>query len=156
MEHRDYMARAIALSRSEMRDKGMRPFAAVIVKDGEIVAEACNDVLASHDPTGHGEVRAIRAAAMKLATPDLSGCVMYSTAEPCAMCAAVVWWSRLDKLYYGVTLDDCAAIGIHADGLIEEVSRPIKERKLPSEQLLHDEANAVLQEWSRTPGFRTF
>lgn len=152
MSSREIMAYAIELSRREMREKGHSPFAAVIVRDGEIVGEGCNDTATSHDPTGHGEVVAIRDATRRLGTADLSGCEIYTTCEPCSLCVAAIWWAKLDKMYYANTLEDCARLGVDCQPLMDEVSKPIAARRLPTERIMAEEAHAVFDEWA-VPGF---
>ena len=80
---------------------GGGPFGAVIARNGEIVATGTNRVTANMDPTAHAEVSAIRAAAAKLGTFDLSGCEIYTSCEPCPMCLGAIYWARLDRIYYG-------------------------------------------------------
>ena len=87
------------------------PFGSVIVKDGEVVASGHNRVLVDHDSTAHGEVTAIRNAETYLGTHDLSGCVLYTTGEPCPMCLAACMWANIDTVYYGCTIADNALIG---------------------------------------------
>lgn len=87
------------------------PFGSVVVKDGEIVGRGHNQVVLLKDPTCHGEMQAIRDACRRLGTFDLSGCVLYTTGEPCQMCLTACLWARLDKVYYGCTIADNAAIG---------------------------------------------
>ena len=153
MTPKEIMARAIEISRTEMKTKGYRPFAAIIVKDGEIVAEGCNDTVESFDPTGQGEVVAIRNATRKLKTADLSGHEIYTTCEPCSLCVAAIWWAKLDKMYYANTLEDCLDIGLDCTPLEREVSRPIADRDLPTERILAAEAYQVFEEWKQTPAF---
>ena len=76
------------------------PFGTVIVKDDKIISRGHNHVLSKNDPTCHGEIDAIRKAAKKLKTYDLSGCVLYTTAEPCHMCLCACMWANIDKIYY--------------------------------------------------------
>ncbi len=77
------------------------PFAAVVVREGQIVGEGVNTVTARHDPTAHGEVNAIRAACKALDSFSLAGCKLYTSCEPCPMCLAACYWARLDAIYYG-------------------------------------------------------
>ena len=91
------------------------PFGAVIVKGGEIVGRGHNRVVAKNDPTCHGEMEAIRDACKKLGTFDLSGCVLYTTGEPCPMCMGAILWANIDKVYYGCTVDDTDEIGFRDD-----------------------------------------
>ncbi len=87
------------------------PFGSVVVRDGEIVGQGHNRVLADNDPTCHGEVAAIRDACSKLGTYDLTGCELYTTGEPCPMCLFACLWANVDKVYYGCTIEDNALIG---------------------------------------------
>jgi guanine deaminase len=152
----ELMKKAIEMSRNAVTNAGHRPFAALIVKDGEIVGEGLNDTPSSHDPTAHGEVLAIRDATRRLGTEDLSGCEIYTTCEPCSLCVAAIWWARIDKMYYAATLDDCEEIGIGVDGLVEEISRPVSGRTLPAERILGEDARAVLNEWMKSSAYRQF
>ncbi len=87
------------------------PFGTVIVKDGVIVGRGHNMVLANNDSTAHGEITAIRNAEQALGTYDLSGCVLYTTGEPCPMCLAACMWANIRHVYYGCTIADNAVIG---------------------------------------------
>jgi tRNA(adenine34) deaminase len=94
------MDQALAEARAA-GDRGEVPVGCVIVADGRIVARAGNRTLADKDPTAHAEMLAIRAAAAALGSERLTGCDLYVTLEPCAMCAAAVSFARLRRLYYG-------------------------------------------------------
>lgn len=152
----EFMRRAIDLSRSRMRAEGCAPFAAVIVKDGAIVGEGVNSVENNHDATSHGEVEAIRDAGRRLGTWDLSGCELYTTCEPCEMCVAAMFWSKVSRLYYANTLADCEAIGFKLEPLRDAVRRPVEGRALPATRLLPAEAHEVLAEWAASPGYTPF
>ena len=106
----EFMRKAIALSIENVKNGG-GPFGAVIVRDNEIVATGVNRVTANCDPTAHAEVSAIREAAGKLGTFDLSGCEIYTSCEPCPMCLGAIYWAHLDKMYYGNTKSDAKEIG---------------------------------------------
>lgn len=110
MSHDDWMLRAIEQARAGVA-AGQSPFGAVIVRDGRLVAEAHNEVVRTRDPTAHAEVVAIRRGAAALGGIDLRGCVMYTTCEPCPMCAAAIHWAKLEAVYYGATIADAAAAG---------------------------------------------
>ena len=86
-------------------------FGAVILKDGEVVASSHNTVIESKDPTAHAEVNAIRKACRVLNTHDLSGCVLYTSAEPCPMCLSAIIWANIKKVYYANTRSDADKIG---------------------------------------------
>ncbi|GGE04469.1 tRNA-specific adenosine deaminase [Tsuneonella deserti] len=95
----DPMRRALTLAR-EAAEAGEVPIGAVVVKDGTIVGEARNAPRATHDPTAHAEIAAIRAAAATLGNERLSGCELYVTLEPCAMCAGAIVHARIGRLVY--------------------------------------------------------
>ena len=88
------MRRAIALGMENVRTGGGGPFAALVARDGQIVAEGVNRVTATNDPTAHAEVVAIREACRKLGAFQLSGCDLYTTCEPCPMCLGAIYWAR--------------------------------------------------------------
>ena len=98
-----FMREAIKLS-AESVQSGGGPFGAVIVRNGEIIARGENRVTVCNDPTAHAEVSAIREAAARMGTYDLSGCEIYSSCEPCPMCLGAIYWARLDRLYYALAL----------------------------------------------------
>lgn len=98
------------------------PFGSVIVKDGEIVGQGHNRVLANNDPTCHGEMEAIRDACRNLGTHDLTGCELYTTAEPCPMCLGAVLWSNMDAVFYGCTREDSAEIGFRDDAFYRQLN----------------------------------
>ena len=111
MGHDDFMRQAIALAVGNVKNGG-GPFGAVIVKDGRVVATGVNRVVPNNDPTAHAEVNAIRAACVKLGTFNLSGCVLYTSCEPCPMCLGAIYWAHIDKIYYGATQHDAAAVDL--------------------------------------------
>jgi len=92
---------------------GQTPFGACIVKKGKIIACEHNVVWKTKDITAHAEVTAIRAACLKLNSIDLSGCVLYSTCEPCPMCFSAIHWARIEKVYYGARIADAKRAGFH-------------------------------------------
>ncbi len=94
---------ALALEQAaEARDLGEVPVGAVVVSaDGEVLARAGNRTLALRDPTAHAELLAIRAACARLDSERLTGCDLYVTLEPCAMCAAAISFARIRRLYFG-------------------------------------------------------
>ncbi len=98
----DPMARALALAREAAAD-GEVPIGAVVVKDGAVIGEGRNAPRRDHDPTMHAEIAAIRAAAKALGYERLTGCELWVTLEPCAMCAGAIVHARLARLYYAAS-----------------------------------------------------
>ena len=125
------MRKAIELSIENVANGG-GPFGAVIAKNGEIIATGVNRVTASCDPTAHAEVSAIRAAAAKLGTFDLSGYEIYTSCEPCPMCLGAIYWARLDKMYYANNKTDAKNIGFDDSFIYDELELKPENRKLPS------------------------
>ena len=99
-----FLQRCIELSR-QVRDSGKHPFAALVVDArGEIVAEAGNDSLPpTGDPTRHAELVAAALAARRLSPEELAGCTLYSSAEPCAMCAGAIYWCGIGRVVYALS-----------------------------------------------------
>lgn len=147
MTKEELMRKAIELSIENINNGG-GPFGAVIAKNGEILATGVNRVTDSCDPTAHAEVSAIRAAAKKLNSFDLSGYEIYSSCEPCPMCLGAVYWARLDKLYYGNTKHDAKVIGFDDSFIYEELELKKEDRKLKSEELLGSEAIKAFNMWA--------
>lgn len=107
---------AIERARQTMNANIGGPFGAAIVDaDGNVIAVNSNRVLCDHDPTAHAEVTAIREAAKKLGTHDLSGCTMYATGYPCPMCLGAMIWANIKKCYFGVLPTDAERIGFRDD-----------------------------------------
>ncbi len=146
MTNEELMREAIRLSEENVNNGG-GPFGAVIARDGEIVATGVNRVTASHDPTAHAEVNAIREACRRLGTFDLSGCEIYSSCEPCPMCLGAIYWAHIGKLYYGNNKTDAKNIGFDDSFIYEELELPRDRRRLPSESLLSDEAAEAFRKW---------
>ncbi len=145
------MRRAIALSGAQSKTGDGGPFGAVVARDGRIVAEGVNCVTATHDPTAHAEIVAIRAACQELGTFTLAGCAIYASCEPCPMCLAAIYWARLDRLYFANTRTDAAAIGFDDAHIYAELARPIDAGAIPAVRLLADEARAALAAWTANP-----
>ncbi|MFS2035554.1 nucleoside deaminase [Polaromonas sp. CT11-55] len=152
--HDDYMRRAIELARSGSAAGHGGPFGCVIVKDDVIVGESCNRVVSSTDPTAHGEIMAIRAAAKQLGSHDLSGCEVYNISVPCPMCMAAMYWARISKIYYCCKPEDAETIGFDNAEIDRQLARPLHERSIPAQEMpqLHPEAWAVYEEWARRAG----
>ena len=142
-----FMREAIRLSLENINKGEGGPFGAVIVKDGRIIAEGSNKVTSANDPTAHAEVEAIRAACRILNTFTLAGCDIYTSCEPCPMCLSAIHWARIEKIYYGNSRQDAAALNFDDEFLYDEIGKEIHERKIPMLRLLNDEAKIVFKAW---------
>ena len=147
----EFLRRAIALAVENVQSGAGGPFAAVVVRDGQIVGEGVNTVTTGNDPTAHGEVNAIRAACSALDAFTLAGCQLYTSCEPCPMCLAACYWARLDSIYYGSSAADAARAGFDDALLYAEFRKSPVERTLPTTPLLSNEAWAAFAAWLASP-----
>jgi len=145
------MRRAIALATENARSGGRGPFAALVVREGKVIAEGANLVTSANDPTAHAEITAIRRACAALKHFQLRGCEIYCSAEPCPMCLAAIYWSRAERIYFGASRHDAAAIGFDDVRIYREVAQPVERRELPTQQLLRQEALESFREWENNP-----
>ena len=140
------MLRAIELSMISLKEDG-GPFGCVIVKNNEIISEGFNEVTNKNDPTAHAEIVAIRNACNKLNTFNLKGTQMFTSCEPCPMCLSAIYWSHIDKIYYGNNRKDAAKIGFDDSYIYDELSLDLNKRKIPLEQINEIEAIKAFEEW---------
>lgn len=145
------MRRAIVLSREKMEQGAGGPFGAVIVRNGEILAEGWNRVTSDNDPTAHAEMVAIRRAAAAIGDFSLSGCEIYSSCEPCPMCLSAIFWAHIERVYFAADRADAARAGFDDDILYRELSAPPDARRVRLVRLLPDEAGEVFAAWMRKP-----
>ena len=140
------MGEAIRLANESVRHGG-GPFGAVIVKDGKIIVGSSNSVTIDNDPTAHAEVNTIREACRKLGTFDLTGCRIYTSCEPCPMCLGAIYWSHIERIYYGNTRKDARDIDFADDFIYEELDKSLDERTVPIIPMMRDEALETFRLW---------
>jgi xanthine phosphoribosyltransferase len=145
-QDKKFMQIAIDASVENVKNGG-GPFGAVIVKNGELIATGVNRVTANSDPTAHAEVSAIRNACQKLGTFKLDGCVIYTSCEPCPMCLSAIYWSGINKIYYGNTAVDAKDIDFDDQFIYDEIDKPADSRNIPSICLLRHEAQRAFRDW---------
>lgn len=155
MNHSDqevrFIREAIELAKIHSRSGEGGPFGVVIVKQGSIVGRGWNEVVSTNDPTAHAEVVAIRSACQKLGVFNLSGCVLYSSCEPCPMCLGAIYWARIDRIVFAAGRADAAAVGFDDDYIYREIQLPRMTRSISMTQFLRDEAVEVMRAWSDLP-----
>lgn len=142
------MRRAIELAQSGVDSNAGGPFGAVVVKDGEIIAEGWNRVTSTNDPTAHAEIVAIRNACERLNTFQLDDCVIYTSCEPCPMCMGAIYWARPSQVFYAGTREDAASVGFDDQFIYDEIEKAMDERRMKIINLLRDEAIIVFQNWA--------
>lgn len=137
---------AIDEARRGMQNNHGGPFGAVIVKDGEIIATAHNEVLSSKDPTAHAEILAIRRASQKLKQFDLSDCEIYTTSQPCPMCLAAICWARIKRIHYGTTTEEVANVGFD-DSNIYRILKGEQSSGIEFMTIEREACQELLKEW---------
>jgi len=151
--HENFIRRAIELSaKASLEYSTGGAFGAVIVKDGKIVAEGMNRVVASHDPTWHAEMEVIRSACITLQSFKLPGCILYTSDEPCPMCLATSYWAGISEIYYAASCDDAKQYGNFDDAFIyEQLALPKDQRSIKQTQILRKEAVEVWKKYHNKP-----
>jgi len=146
------MRRAIELSEQALRDGTGRPFGAVIVKDGVIIAEGTASQTLEHDPTWHAEIDAIRKAGRVLKTHDLTGCSIYASSEPCPMCAFAINLACIDQIVFGApAFPDRLWGGYKYPFTPEQAALPTLKRDLPARQMMAEEAQRIVDQETVRP-----
>jgi tRNA(Arg) A34 adenosine deaminase TadA len=151
------MRRALAEARRNLIRPDGGPFGACIVRGGRVIAAARNTVLARRDPTCHAEVNAIRQAARRLGTHELSGCRIFSTTEPCPMCFAAIHWAAIDEVVYGTRIAEVARLGFRELSISNRTMRRLGggTARIVGGFLL-EECRALLREWAARRPARTY
>lgn len=148
VDHEKFMRQALLMAKRGVR-LGQTPFGACIVKDGRVVSVAHNRVWRDRDITAHAEIVAIRQACKKLRTIDLSGCMIYSTCEPCPMCFSACHWARIKTIFFGARIRDAWQAGFHEMPISNQEMRQRghSEVKIIGD-CLRDEAMALFAFWA--------
>ena len=149
--HERFMRRAIELAQRGVDDGLGGPFGCVIVRNGEIVGEGCNEVTSTNDPTAHAEVVAVREACRNLNSFQLTGCDVYTSCEPCPMCLGAIYWARPARIFVAGTREDAAAAGFDDELFYSEIEKPNDDRQLKMESLLREESQKVFESWLQKP-----
>ncbi len=156
MDHNGWMMLAIEQARAGIA-AGQSPFGSVIVRGGELVTANHNEVWHRCDPTAHAEIVNIQAAAKKLGTIDLAGCTLYSTCEPCPMCASAIHWAKLDAVYYGASIADAQKAGFTELTLpIGDVYRIGRSDVRVTPGMMQAQCAKLFDEWLAHQGHRAY
>jgi guanine deaminase len=146
-----FMARAIQLSIENVHSGYGGPFGAVVVRDGKIIAENVNRVTSTNDPTAHAEVLAIREACTKLGVFELVDCELYTSCEPCPMCLGAIYWAHISGIWFANSAEDAAEIGFDDSFIYSELKLPHPQRRIPTRQMMREEASAAFRAWAEKP-----
>lgn len=150
MSDTHWLNEAIRLAEANVADGG-GPFGALIVRGDELIATGVNRVTPTLDPTAHAEVVAIRAACAKLGDFRLSGCVLFSSCEPCPLCLSAALWARVERVRYAADRDDAAEVGFDDRAFYELFDHPRHSWPMAVSQVLADERAAPFQAWLSKP-----
>jgi guanine deaminase len=150
----DYLAKAIELALHNVKEGG-RPFASVIVRDGQIIFTGMNLSAQSKDPTAHAEILAIRAASQVLNSESLKGCAIYTTCEPCPMCLGALYWAELDLVVFAVSGEEASRFYYaerryhRPENFYAQYALPFTERRLPMRLERREEGIELFQLWKK-------
>lgn len=150
------MREAIGKAREGLAS-GQTPFGACIARDGKVISCEHNRVWETTDITAHAEITAIREACRKLGSVDLSGCVIYSTTEPCPMCFSAIHWARIGKVVFGTGIADADEAGFNELAISNEHMREAGGSPVQIVRgFMRDECLELFREFARRPGKRTY
>src|SRR5258706_12830801 len=144
-----FMQEAIERAVENVRSGRGGPFAAVVVKEGRVIAAGANCVTSTNDPTAHAEVTAIREACRVLGTFQLTGCEIYTSCEPCPMCLGAIYWARPNRVYFGATAGDAAAAGFDDSFIYDELKREPSERRIPLDPCMREAGLEPFRVWKQ-------
>ena len=150
-EDRKYLEMAIETAGKNI-DSGGGPFGSVVVRGGEIVSVSGNRVVPDSDPTAHAEVSAIRKAATKLGTYDLSDCTIYASCEPCPMCLGAIYWAGIRRVVYASDRYSAAAAGFSDEMIYREINLDNSEKSIKMDRGLSMEGETVFEKWDKFAG----
>lgn len=150
-----FLQQAIAMAIENVRRDG-GPFAALVVKEGEVIATGCNQVTRTNDPTAHAEIVAIREACRALGSFQLTGCEVYASCEPCPMCLGALFWARPARVYFAATAADAAAAGFEDSFIYRQLETPHAERSIPMIQVMDERAAWPFEEWVNRADRKTY
>ena len=147
-DKKHFMNKAVEAGLEAIHKKEGGPFGAVVVKDDKIIGYGKNQVEKETDPTAHAEVVAIRNACKNLGDRDLTGCILYSSCEPCPMCFGAIYWANISKVYYGCSIIDSSGIGFRDRFIYEEIKLDHEKRESPFDQIYREDCLQPFKEWA--------
>ena len=144
-DDQQHLHHAVQLAQANVAAGG-RPFGAVLVRDGEVLVEAVNEIHLSQDPTAHAEMLAIRAASQQLG-PRLEGCVIYASGQPCPMCLSAMYLCGISRVVFAASNEVAAPFGLSTAAIYQQMALPLAEQKLPVQHLPQATMQALYGEW---------
>jgi len=147
----DFMREALTLARANVAEGG-RPFGAVLVRDGKVLARAANRIHATNDPTAHAELLAIREAAQRSGSPRLDGAIVYASGHPCPMCLAAMHLCGVTRAYYAYSNEDGEPFGLSTAAVYAQMALPPARQTLVVEPLRPDGEDGLYEAWKAMRG----
>lgn len=145
--HDNHLQRAITLAAANVENGG-RPFGAVIVRHGEVIAEAVNTLHLSGDPTAHAELNAIRDVSLRLGNQVLRECVVYASGQPCPMCLSAMYLTGVREVYFANSNQDGERFNLSTAAIYQQLQQPLDNQSLPIHHCPHPEGLALYQRWA--------
>ena len=124
------MRQAVQLAHANQQ-RGGRPFGAVIVRDGAVIATGVNEIVQLHDPSAHAEMQAIRSATHLAQDPSLAGCTIYASGHPCPMCLAAIVMTGMERVFFAFDNVDAAPYGLSSEGTYQRLRLSLSPPPLP-------------------------
>jgi guanine deaminase len=146
-----FIRQVIEMATENVR-RGGGPFAALVVREGIVIAAGVNQVTRANDPTAHAEIVAIREACRVLGHFQLTGCEVYASCEPCPMCLGALYWARPERVSFAATHDQAAAAGFDDAFIYNQIYVPPSERSIPMFHVIDENAKRPFEEWVNQPG----
>jgi tRNA(Arg) A34 adenosine deaminase TadA len=148
-----YLLESIRLAMDTVRERRTWPFGAVLVRDGQVLARAVNEVDALCDPSAHAEMQAVRAAARAQGSTDLGGSTVYASGYPCPMCLTAMYLAGVKKVFYAYSNEDGAPYDLSAERGYLEIARPPEQREMKLEGLrVRPEGEDLYEAWRKVHG----
>lgn len=127
--HEGFLRQALELAAENVSRNG-RPFGAVIVREGVVLATGVNELQSTGDPTTHAELQAIRGACRQAANPRLDGCVIYASGHPCPMCLSAIHLTGIQEVYYAYSLQEGEPYGLSSADIYDQMAKPTAQQRV--------------------------
>jgi guanine deaminase len=147
IQHAPFVRQVIELAKEKMMKGNGGPFAALIVKNGKVIAQGWNQVTTTNDPSAHAEVVAIRNACKKLNSFQLEDCIIYASCEPCPMCFGAIYWARPAAVVFAASAADAARAGFDDAFIYRELDAPLSKRKIAFSKIADSKSKEPFDLW---------
>lgn len=150
-EHERFVEQVVRMAEESARSGLGGPFAALVVRDGEVIGRGVNRVTSALDPTAHAEVQALRDACARIGDFRLDGAVLYASCMPCPMCYAAIYWARIAQVYYAADAQQAEAVGFDDVAISADLGRMPERRAVPCRHLHSARADEPFRVWLQYP-----